>query len=83
MRLCDHGREVIFGILLGTRSHKDLKEAFLWEDTAEGHGYWSRVRQAPGLTHDAAAKLARAVNFIPEPAEGALQCLERINSRSD
>lgn len=63
MRIGDHGHEVILGILLGTRSHKDLKIAFDWENTPEGHAYWSRQRQAHGLSPEAYDKLARAICF--------------------
>jgi hypothetical protein len=63
MRIGDHGHEVILGILLGTRSHKDLKIAFDWESTPEGHAYWTRQRQAPGLSPEAYDRLARAICF--------------------
>lgn len=61
MRLCNQGAEVLLGILFGTRSHKDLKDAFDWEDTVEGHRYWSQVRQADTLSDIARVKLERGL----------------------
>jgi hypothetical protein len=65
MRISDHGREVIVGILTGARSHKDLKSAFDWEDTLEGFAFWSAERNGDCLSEVAVRKLCSAVGFRP------------------
>lgn len=61
LRLNDHGRKVVRDILAGVRSHKDLKHAFDWENTPEGHAYWSRQRQSAELSNQARDTLSRAL----------------------
>lgn len=62
---------VVREILGGSRPHKDLKEAFDWENTPEGHRYWSRVRQAPRLSSEAVNKLTLAVQRSQTHARAA------------
>lgn len=59
--LNEHARCVVAEILEGVRSHRDLKEAFDWEETPEGHSYWSAQRQRPELSTHARTKLIRAL----------------------
>lgn len=66
MRIGSEGKLVIVGILTGERSHKDLKIAFDWEDTREGHKFWSKVRNGPGLTTEARVILSNAIGYSPE-----------------
>lgn len=63
IRLGDKGRIIVMEILTGERSHKDLKHAFDWENTPEGHKYWSTVRQRPGLSTEAQRKLEQAIGL--------------------
>lgn len=56
-----HGRQIVADILDGRRAHKDIKDAFDWENTPEGHRYWSLQRQAAGLSGEARMKLERAL----------------------
>lgn len=53
--------EVVRAILSGKLSHKSLKDAFDWENTPEGHAWWSKVRQAESLSLEAAKKLDAAL----------------------
>lgn len=62
LELSEHSRRIVGEILAGTRSHKDLKVAFDWEATPEGHMFWSKARQAPGLSDHARDKLRRAAD---------------------
>lgn len=45
------------GILYGTRSHKDLKDAFDWEAYGPSYRFWSKARQAETLSLTAANRL--------------------------
>lgn len=73
-----HGLRIVGQILAGERPHKDLKMAFDWENTPEGHAYWSRVRQADALSGEARMKLSRAfsaadqVSRVPGDSEFVL-----------
>jgi hypothetical protein len=63
--LNSHGRKIVTQILDRERPHKDLKIAFDWENTPEGHAYWSSVRRAEVLPREAIVKLCRAVQIQP------------------
>lgn len=60
LELTQHSRHIVMEILAGLRSHKDLKIAFDWEHTPQGHRFWSTVRQKPGLCSEAHRILSAA-----------------------
>ncbi|MBX9757225.1 MAG: hypothetical protein K2Y29_00500 [Beijerinckiaceae bacterium] len=70
LTLNDHARRIVAEILKGDRPHTDLKAAFDWEATPEGHAYWSSVRRHRDLPASARAKLSRALSAPAAPGAG-------------
>lgn len=61
LQLNEHGRRVVSEILSGARPHRDMKHAFDWENTPEGHAYWSLQRNRTTLSSEARMKLEMAL----------------------
>lgn len=57
MKLGSKSLEVILGIVLGTRPHADLKEAFDWEAYGPSYRFWAQARHAATLPKQAEALL--------------------------
>lgn len=58
-----HGYSVVYGMIHRGHPHSNLKQAFDWENTPEGHGYWSRQYQRGVLSNEAKDKLNFALTM--------------------
>lgn len=64
--IAPYGQPIVRQILSGDRSHRDLKIAFDWDATPEGHAYWSKVRKADELSTEARRKLIGYLYFAEQ-----------------